>query len=118
MFEIKNKISYKELRKKSWNWGNTLIAGIPLSRFCASWLHSGGKWNDGSGFKLWMMNIPIQNEDGTITYISQDDAEDAYELMSCGKMELEGSAARFIGSYEKNEKGYLKIPLEDLLEEP
>lgn len=113
--EIKNKISYTTMRKKSWDWSNKLLVGIPMSRFCASWLHSGGSWCDRDGFIIWMMNIPIYNEDGSVSYIDQDDAEDAYELMSCGKMELEGIAARFIGEYAKDKRGRLKLP-ENIIE--
>ena len=46
-----------------------------------------------------MMNIPFKNENGEIVYISQDDAEDAYEMMSCGKLELEMNIRKFLSEY-------------------
>lgn len=64
-----------------------------------------------------MMNTPYRNPDNRkIIYASQDDAEDAYQLMNCGKMELESSAAQFISQYEKDKRGYLIIPTKDLFE--
>lgn len=118
MFEIKNKIEIGEPRTKPADYSNQVVYDhIRKNRFCASWLHSGGRYDDRDGFILWMMNVPYRNpDDGKIIYASQDDAEDAYELMSCGKMELEGSAARFIGQYEKDKRGYLFIPTKDLYE--
>lgn len=85
------------------------VMGIHLSRFVASWLRCGGKYDDGDGFITWMMNIPFKNEDGSFSYISQDDAEDAYWMMSCGKLELESSARAFIAAHEKDKNGYLII---------
>lgn len=78
--------------------------GIHLSRFGASWIRSGGNINDRDGFLIWMMNIPFENADGTIEYISQDDAEDAYFMMECGKFELEKSARRFLKSHKRTKK--------------
>lgn len=83
--------------------------GIHLSRFGASWLQVGGNQDDCDGFLTWMMNIPFKNEDGSISYINQDDAEDAFWMMNCGKMELESSARAFITAHEKDERDYLII---------
>lgn len=117
MFEIKNKIEIGGLRTKPADYNNQVVYDrIRKNRFCASWLHSGGKYDDHDGFILWMMNIPYRNpDDGKIIYASQDDAEDTYDLMSCGKMELESSAAQFISQYEKDKGGYLIIPTKDLI---
>ncbi len=83
--------------------------GIHLSRFGASWLNAGGRRDDQDGFLVWMMNIPFKNEDGSVTYINQDDAEDAYWMMSCGKMELEHSVAQFRNEHEVDERNYVII---------
>ncbi len=87
------------IRTTPHKWKNEQVMGISLSRYGASWLHSGGKWYDRDGFILWMMNIPFENETGEIVYISQDDAEDAYEMMSCGKLELEMNVGGFFSKY-------------------
>lgn len=97
-----------ELRTAPHRYGETVM-GIHLSRFGASWLISGGNINDRDGFLIWMMNIPIRQPDGTMKYISQDDAEDAYWMMSCGKAELQYSARDFINSHKKSKRGYLII---------
>ena len=86
------------------------VRGIHLSRFGASWINAGGKSNDSDGFLVWMMNIPFKNEDGTISYISQDDAEDAYWMMNCGKLELESSVRKFMAEHERDKRGYVIIP--------
>ena len=88
------------VRKFSWDWSNKLVMGIPLCRYGASWLHCGGKWNDHKGFMLWMMNIPFKNEAGEIVYISQDDSADAYEMMSCGKFELQETVKKFLSQWD------------------
>ena len=82
--------------------------GIYLSRFGASWLIAGGKRNDRDGFITWMMNIPFQDHGKTI-FISQDDAEDAYWMMSTGKLELETNARQFIKKQGLDERGYVII---------
>ena len=87
------------IRKTPHKWKNEMVMGISLSRYGASWLHAGGDWTDRDGFVLWMMNIPFENENGEIVYISQDDAEDAYEMMSCGKLELEINIRKFLSEY-------------------
>lgn len=98
-----------ELRKTPMNVSNKKIFGIHMSRFGASWLNAGGRFNDRDGFILWMMNIPFKNDDGTIEYISQDDAEDAYWMMTCGKMELEHDVCRFRKEHGVNERGYVNF---------
>ena len=85
-----------------WDWSNRKIMGIPISRFGASWLHVGGDFSDQDGFVEWMTTIPF-DVDGEIRYISEEDANDAYEMMSCGKMELEQYAEKFLKRREANE---------------
>ena len=104
-----NKISYG-LRTTSHSYDNKKVMGIRMSRFGASWLNAGGRYDDRDGFLIWMMNIPFENENGETVYISQDDAEDAYELMSCGKMELEGTVYAFRKQYGVNERNYVNLP--------
>ena len=100
MIEIKNKPTYSELRKAPHKYHNEKIFGVDMSRYVASWLIAGGDSDDTDGFILWMMNIPFTNENGETVYISQDDAEDAAWIMSCGKMELEFSAACFLEGWD------------------
>ena len=90
------------------NYGGTCF-GIDLSRFGASWLNAGGKYYDQDGFLVWMMNCPFKDKDGNIVYPSQDDAEDAYWMMSCGKMELEHDIRKFRSEHEIDEGGYVVI---------
>ena len=94
------------IRTAKHKYGET-TKGIHLSRFGASWLRVGGKSTDRKGFIVWMMNIPFIEDDGTITYINQDDAEDAYWMMSCGKSELQYYAADFIKTYGTDKRGYV-----------
>ena len=97
------------LRKTPMDVSNKKIFGIHMSRFCASWLNAGGLFEDRDGFILWMMNIPFENDDCTISYISQDDAEDAYWMMTCGKMELEYTVGKFRKEHGVNEHGYVNF---------
>lgn len=87
--------------------GETTLGDIHLCRFGASWIKAGGSQDDMDGFLVWMMNIPIKNEDGSITYISQDDAEDAYWMMNCGKMELQHSVAMFRKEHGVDKRNYV-----------
>lgn len=105
-----NKIELGTIRKTPCNYSNKKVMGIRMSRFVSSWLNAGGRCNDRDGFLIWMMNIPFKNENGEIVYISQDDAEDAYWLMSCGKMELEGTVHAFRKQYGVNERNYVNLP--------
>ena len=96
-------------RKTPQNYSNKKIFGIHMSRFGASWLNAGGSICDSNGFIIWMMNIPFKNEKNETVYISQDDAEDAYWMMSCGKFELQCSVRDFQRKYGL-EKDYVKLP--------
>lgn len=89
--------------------GERTKGDIYLSRFGASWINAGGRSDDRDGFLVWMMNIPFKEEDGSISYINQDDAEDAYWMMNCGKMELEYNAVDFIAKHGTDERGYVII---------
>lgn len=89
--------------------GERTKGDIHLSRFGASWIKAGGRSDDMDGFLVWMMNIPFEEENGSISYINQDDAEDAYWMMNCGKMELEHSAREFIVKRGIDERGYVII---------
>ena len=98
------------IRETHSTWENEEVMGIRMSRFCASWLVSGGSYRDQDGFLVWMMNIPFKDKNGLTVYISQDDAEDAYRMMSCGKCELEVTARKFLRDHEQDESGYCIIP--------
>lgn len=100
-----------EVRKTPHKYGEKTFdgRGIHLSRFGASWRKAGGKMNDRDGFITWMMNIPFIEDDGSTVYISQDDAEDAYWMMRCGKVELEYRAGAFIREHGVDERGYVII---------
>ena len=105
-----NKIELGTIRKTPCDYSNKKVMGIRMSRFGSSWLNAGGRYSDRDGFLIWMMNIPFVNENGETIYISQDDAEDAYWLMNCGKMELENNARAFRGMYGIDERNYVDLP--------
>lgn len=86
-------------------WDNEFVMGIRMSRYMASWLICGGDFNDEEGFIEWMMNIPFENKDGSMSYISEADASDTYNIMTCGKCELETWAREYLAEYrQKKEK--------------
>lgn len=78
------------------DYSNRFIHEIEIWRYGASWLNAGGNLHDRDGFLTWMTNIPYKNSKGEIEYISLDDAEDAYNMMSMGKFELECKARDFL----------------------
>ncbi len=82
------------------NHKNRLVKGIEIVRYGASWLNAGGDIDDHDGFILWMINIPFENENGEVEYISQDDAQDAYDLMNTGKFELEYTVREFLKHWD------------------
>ena len=86
------------------DWNNEFIKGIRMSRYWASWLHCGGDFNDEEGFVEWMMNIPFENKDGSISYISEDNAVDTYQIMACGKCELEHYAREYLAEHRQKQK--------------
>ena len=96
------------IRTAPHRYGETVL-GIHLSRFGASWINAGGRSNDMDGFITWMMNIPFTNDDGSVVYISQDDAEDAFWMMNTGKLELESNVRKFIKEHGTDKRGYLII---------
>ena len=85
-------------------WDNEFIMGIRMSRYWASWLNCGGDYNDEEGFVEWMMNIPFKNKDGSISYISEDNAVDTYHIMACGKSELEHYAREYLAEYRQKKE--------------
>lgn len=88
------------------NHKNRMIKGIEIVRYGASWLRSGGDIDDNAGFILWMTNVPFKNKKGEIEYISQDDAQDAYDMMRTGKFELECNAREFLKFWDRKTKTY------------
>lgn len=94
------------IRENPRDYSNKYVMGIRMNRYGASWLNAGGKFWDREGFLLWMMNIPFENEKGETEFISQDDAEDAYDLMSMGKFELERSVEEFRKHWNEEEEEY------------
>ena len=78
------------------DWSNRKLFGVHMSRYCASWINSGGDPNDIDSFIEWIMSIEFKIENGTIEHISEDDAYDAYNMMTCGRMELEHSVKEFL----------------------
>lgn len=99
---------YDTIRTAEHRYGEKTM-GVHLSRFGASWLRVGGRKDDRDGFITWMMNIPFKNPDGSISYVNQDDAEDAYWMMHCGKMEFEHNAMEFRSKHGVDERGYVII---------
>ena len=80
---------------------NRSVFGIPLSRFGGSWLTVGCSADDMDGFYEWMEQIKFYGRDGTYSYITDVDPvaiPDAYELMTCGKCELECDLREFLAS--------------------
>ena len=106
MFEIVNKPV--SILTTASNYENRYVKGIRLSRFGASWLKAGGCRTDHAGFILWMMNIPFENEKGEIEYISQDDAQDAYDMMTMGKFELENSIREFLIHWDSKHRKWVE----------
>lgn len=94
------------IRENPRDYSNKHVMGIRMNRYGASWLNAGGDFNDQEGFLLWMMNIPFENDKGEIEYISQDDAEDAYDLMNMGKCELESTVRDFLKHWDAEEQEY------------
>lgn len=78
------------------DWTNRKLFGVHMSRYCASWINAGGDPNDDEGFIKWITSINFKTEDGKIVHISEDDAWDAYNMMTCGRMELEHSVKEFL----------------------
>lgn len=80
-----------------WNLKNniTKIGGIPYSRYIASWYREGGEFfaSDRDGFIEWVKS----------TGATEDEAYEMWEMATMGKLELETSAARYLG-----ERGFKK----------
>ena len=92
------------LEDKALSWDNEFIKGIRMSRYLASWVIAGGDWHDEKGFIEWMMNIPFEKKDGEISYISEDNASDAYRIMTCGKAELQCWAREYLAEHKQNKE--------------
>lgn len=77
----------KIFRKKAKHdrWANTAVNGIHRSRYIASWINAGGNKNF-IGFRDWLESLGID----------EDEAYEIYNMATCGKMELETSAKKFI----------------------
>ena len=84
---------------------NNLVKNIHKSRYVASWINMGGTFGrhtqnikDGpfvkSGryaFVKWLGTLVIDGE-----HLTEDEIQDIYTYATNGKLELEGSAARFL----------------------
>ena len=65
--------------------------GIHYSRYIASWINAGGKYFD-EEFLEWLKSEGFE----------EDDARDVREMATCGKLELETSAKKFINKEKEN----------------
>lgn len=90
---------------------NKRIEGFHASRYIASWLNIGGKFdaveNDDSSdvyypFEEWLMSIQFEDPDGTIVHMSKENARYIRMLATNGDMELENSALAFLKENMKN----------------
>ncbi len=102
--KIINVLTNGILEGKQLGWENEFIKGIRMSRYLASWIIAGGDWHDENGFIEWMMNIPFEKEDGSISYISEGDAVDTYNIMTCGKCELETWAREYLAEHKQEKE--------------
>lgn len=76
-------------------WENVYMKryDIHYSRIIASWVHVGGDVFD-DRFKDWLRSIE-DSETGTRVF-DEDQIYDIYNLATCGKMEWEADARRFL----------------------
>lgn len=86
-------------------WENVYLEkyGIHYSRIIASWLNEGGKIsmlryedpdrNVECAFIRWLKSIKDENGDRVLT---DNEVYDIHNLATCGKLEWEGSAKRFL----------------------
>lgn len=84
---------------------NKMIAGIHYSRFIASWMNEGGNFKakavrDENGeiedvfypFMEWLKSIEFEDRD----HITNVEAREIFDLVQCGKLELEMSAKEYL----------------------
>ena len=69
---------------------NTTVHGFHKSRYIASWVNVGGKFNKGLFYK-WLLSIEF--DDG---YMSEEEADEIWCYATDGKMEFENSAEKFL----------------------
>ena len=75
-------------------FNNNTECGIHVTRFIASWVREGGNLRYGEdyeNFESWLKTLIV---DGN--HLSDKDIDHILELATCGKMELEYSAKKFL----------------------
>lgn len=75
---------------------NKTYEGIHYSRFVASWAKEIGKidWK----FKAWLTRLTINHKP-----IPKEIVNEIFNYATCGKMELEGNAIYFMGTFKETE---------------
>ena len=78
---------------------NSIIRGIHISRYIASWMIAGGTFKRHRGqptsscaFLRWLRSLVIDGEQ-----LTEDEVRTIYNFAHNGKLELQESAKRFIG---------------------
>lgn len=92
------KIGVKKVRKDEFE--NTIIHGIHISRYIASWYIAGGGQLKGrrnvTMFKNWLRHLGLD----------EDEVMAVFMFATNGKLELQDNAKEFIASEEALEKTY------------
>lgn len=71
---------------------NNKVDGIHYSRIIASWYNSGG-YRNRFDLEDWLLHL---KEEGVLPSLTESDITNITEMATCGKMELEHDAKRFI----------------------
>ena len=79
-------------------WDNKIVGDKEtyLSRYIASWRNKGGYFDIGGEFDEWLKSEGLTDEE----------IENAYNMATCGKLELEVSAMPFIKAQKEEYKLY------------
>lgn len=69
---------------------NTKVHSVHKSRYIASWVNAGGRFDDGQ-FYDWLLSIEF--DDG---HMSEEEADEIERFARGGKLEFEHSAEKFL----------------------
>lgn len=75
-----------------WYLASDMIKGIPITRYIASWYIAGGTQSI-HRVREWLKTLIIDGE-----HLSDDEIDLIAECTVTGKLELEGSAKRFLSN--------------------
>lgn len=76
-------------------WNNKLFKDVHYSRLIASYINVGGDSHDIEVFRGWLMHLGL----------NEQEAWDVYNLATCGKLEIESDALKWL---KRNKLSYVE----------